>query len=366
MRGQDAVVNGSYDTWLASGAPDFAGASYAGALATPLRDIVVIDAWGLPQSVEVSKAGTLVGTRKRINMIDGSNVNVAVADDPANDRVNMVVDAAGAAWPPYTKPPASPNAYNFEARLAASADLAANGFTFRRATATAGIMVRVGEIYAYRNVGTFTPLGPLEYRSSLINGRLYLQLPVAAADIYYTLTKPVTIPNTTVRHGAQLWARAQGAFSYASSGFYAYCAAGFFYDATGNADVVSGRYALAAYYTATHAIRSADGLGGGTTNDMGLAYASIEDMKSIKVVATTPNPTATAEFWSSYNGGTLYFGGPPGTYTLASFGHAGLLLRPSSGGAAPNLVQVSTPWDFAIDFLRLYQGDLSGVWIGGL
>jgi len=41
MRGEDHNTNGLYDTWKVTGSPDFAGGSYAGALATPLRDIVI-------------------------------------------------------------------------------------------------------------------------------------------------------------------------------------------------------------------------------------------------------------------------------------------------------------------------------------
>lgn len=45
MRGMDAAVSGTYDTWLSSGQPDLTGAGYRGSLATPLRDIVVVDYW---------------------------------------------------------------------------------------------------------------------------------------------------------------------------------------------------------------------------------------------------------------------------------------------------------------------------------
>lgn len=45
MRGMDAVTNGTYDTWLATGEPDTDGSGYAGPLAKPLRDIVVTDSW---------------------------------------------------------------------------------------------------------------------------------------------------------------------------------------------------------------------------------------------------------------------------------------------------------------------------------
>lgn len=45
MRGMDAAVSGLYDSWLTTGAPDTDGSDYHGALAKPLRDVVVIDAW---------------------------------------------------------------------------------------------------------------------------------------------------------------------------------------------------------------------------------------------------------------------------------------------------------------------------------
>lgn len=44
MRGMDAAVSGLYDTWLSSEV-DLDGSEYHGALATPLRDIIVIDTW---------------------------------------------------------------------------------------------------------------------------------------------------------------------------------------------------------------------------------------------------------------------------------------------------------------------------------
>ena len=45
MRGMDAAVSGVYDTWLVSGAPDLDASDYSGPLATPLRDVIVIDTW---------------------------------------------------------------------------------------------------------------------------------------------------------------------------------------------------------------------------------------------------------------------------------------------------------------------------------
>jgi len=43
------------------------------------------------QKTEVAKAGTLVGTRKRLNFVDGGGVTATVADDAGNNRVNITL-----------------------------------------------------------------------------------------------------------------------------------------------------------------------------------------------------------------------------------------------------------------------------------
>lgn len=45
--------------------------------------------------VAVAKAGTLVGTRRKVNLIEGSNVTITVADDGANEKVDVTIAAAG-------------------------------------------------------------------------------------------------------------------------------------------------------------------------------------------------------------------------------------------------------------------------------
>lgn len=47
------------------------------------------------QKIEVYKAGVLQGTRKAINLIQGSNVTLTTADDAINDRVNITIAATG-------------------------------------------------------------------------------------------------------------------------------------------------------------------------------------------------------------------------------------------------------------------------------
>jgi len=45
--------------------------------------------------VGVMNAGTLVGTRRRVNFIAGTNVTLNVADDAANEKVDVIVNATG-------------------------------------------------------------------------------------------------------------------------------------------------------------------------------------------------------------------------------------------------------------------------------
>jgi hypothetical protein len=47
------------------------------------------------QKVEVAKGGVLVGTRKRINLIEGSNVTLTVTEDAGNDEVDVTIASTG-------------------------------------------------------------------------------------------------------------------------------------------------------------------------------------------------------------------------------------------------------------------------------
>ena len=45
----------------------------------------------------IQKAGTAIGTRRALNLIEGANVTLTVVDDAGNDRVNVTVAAASGA-----------------------------------------------------------------------------------------------------------------------------------------------------------------------------------------------------------------------------------------------------------------------------
>lgn len=43
------------------------------------------------QKVDVAKAGTLTGSRKRINLIEGSNINITTVDNAVDDRIDLTI-----------------------------------------------------------------------------------------------------------------------------------------------------------------------------------------------------------------------------------------------------------------------------------
>ena len=43
----------------------------------------------------IKKAGTLIGVRRKLNFIEGSNVTLTIADDSVNDEIDITIAAAG-------------------------------------------------------------------------------------------------------------------------------------------------------------------------------------------------------------------------------------------------------------------------------
>lgn len=63
--------------------------------------------------IDVAKAGSLVGTRPRINLIEGSNVTLTVTDDSAGNEVDVTIAASGSATPSDFQPAIVTNKYYF-------------------------------------------------------------------------------------------------------------------------------------------------------------------------------------------------------------------------------------------------------------
>lgn len=54
------------------------------------------------QTLDVEHGGALVGSRDTLNLIDGANVTLTVADNPGSDRVDATVAAAGGGIPTFS------------------------------------------------------------------------------------------------------------------------------------------------------------------------------------------------------------------------------------------------------------------------
>lgn len=52
------------------------------------------------QRIEVAEGGTVAGTRKQVNFVEGSNVTITTADNGANDRVDVTIAASGGGGDP--------------------------------------------------------------------------------------------------------------------------------------------------------------------------------------------------------------------------------------------------------------------------
>lgn len=85
------------------------------------------------QKLRVSSGGTLQGTRREVNFVQGSNVTLTVADDGANNRVNVTIAAsaaAGSRWDQISDPTT-----NLALTMAANT----TAFTWGNATSTSNL-----------------------------------------------------------------------------------------------------------------------------------------------------------------------------------------------------------------------------------
>ena len=80
--------------WTRRGASRLARRWSAGDLPAHTHVASDIVSGALPFTIQ--KAGTAVGTRRALNLIEGANITLTVADDAGNDRVNVTVAAAAA------------------------------------------------------------------------------------------------------------------------------------------------------------------------------------------------------------------------------------------------------------------------------
>lgn len=70
--------------------------------------------------LEIAKVNTIIGTRPRLNLIEGANVTLTVVDDPGNNKVDVTIQSATATAGPHTHP-----LTDLPAALATDAEVAA-------------------------------------------------------------------------------------------------------------------------------------------------------------------------------------------------------------------------------------------------
>lgn len=96
------------------------------------------------QKIEIATNGTLNGTRKRINLVAGSNVTINAADDTTNNKVDVTI-AATSSGGGYTAVAKSAN-YTAAPGNFVVCDASAGGFTITLPAPSNGAMVRVKKV----------------------------------------------------------------------------------------------------------------------------------------------------------------------------------------------------------------------------
>jgi hypothetical protein len=223
-------------------------------------------------------------------------------------------------------------------------------------------MVRVGGLDPYRARGSgVAALGPLEYRSSLIGGRLYLQLP-AIDTIEYAIYKAVTIPTTTVSYGATVWGKVGSAVNFNGSGFTMLSGLGFFKDSGGFADTVN--QLTVGHFTGTNLTRRTNVFNTLGDNNYGAPASMLwEDEHEVTVRASATNMTWYLSMASPTNGCSSYMGSGASGGVVTLLKYAGVYFLP---GSVFSGVAGLFPYHYSIDYLRLYTGDLTNVWVNNL
>jgi hypothetical protein len=64
-------------------------------IAATRDDLVIALNEILVEGIKVAKNGTLVGEESKINFIEGTNITITAVDDPANNKVDVTINASG-------------------------------------------------------------------------------------------------------------------------------------------------------------------------------------------------------------------------------------------------------------------------------
>lgn len=244
-----------------------------------------------------------------------------------------------------------------------SAVLADRGWILRHQN-TGTILTRVGEVVPYEYKwfnGAGTQLTTAQYRSSIRNGRLLLQL-CSTADNNYVLVKAFTMPAlTTANHGAVVWSRYASTRASDATGLHGHMQVCFMKNTAGAPDDANRLFHELGYSGAATNIVRAGVIGGVyTTRSLGLGDTEPDDMFGIMVT----------------QGGSMFFRGGTHVGAVASGQFESTLTFPNatligSGFAGISFwVATTNPHRESdgirvIDFIRLRTGNMSTLCTSG-
>lgn len=277
--------------------------------------------------------------------------------DAANKRY---VDNRGSS--PYLQARAPGDAFDDEFD-SGSADLATRGWTIKNNSGTT--LTRVGEVIpAGATLMGMTALTSSQYRSTLANGCLWLQLP-ATNGIDFYIYKTISVPTTTTTSGACLWGRVVP-YDIGISGVIDQPTIGVFMSraSAGNVDttnrIQTTRNLKTGAGTSPFEITSWRSQAGSVTTSS-IVSATPYDAMAVMVVNN-----ATPKFWP--------FAICTQSLQALDMGQINLTTTGGTSGITLAGIQIFTnatpvrmsdgPPMYTIDYMRLKTGDMNGFWPG--
>jgi len=254
----------------------------------------------------------------------------------------------------YIEPPVVANPFDDEFQDG-SPDLAARGWTFINRDANTP-MVRAGDVYPYEYAwtGGVGSLTKNQYRSSIRNGRLALQLSTIATE--YSLYKPIVVPHAAAAEGCVIWSRFGSSRALDTAGAHGFTSVALWDDAAGVPDP-NNRLYYEIFYDGISSFLSWTAVNGGafTTKQQQLGDTSPADMFMVMTTASDGAKFANFDVQSGADASTPFYPAP--TYPSSDrikFGGMNFFVPTP----APERVCASIRY---IDFIRLRTGDMKAL-----
>jgi hypothetical protein len=342
-----------------------------GLVRTGDRIDVVPDADGSIDVTESSiRIGTLANDAQHGALGGGALHALATTSAPgfmsALDKSQL--NAFAGAVSPYARPRVTPNTAFDDEFDSGSPDLATRGWRiggYVGGTPNGTLFTRVGDVRFFEpNNGT---LAANTYRSTIINSVLFVQLPVIGGAVYdISITRAIPAPPTNnPGQGAVIWARmAQPCSLQTALAQVQFGGVGVFYNVSGAPSSADRMYTVQ-YSSGSSGggkfLYEADRTVGGapTAATFNTLQGDSHDCDIAIVQAEYFTATSTQQKFAWVNGANsrvLGYGSASGNLVVSSFARAGLLIYTGPGGP---LSGTGVPNIYAIDYIRLYTGDIT-------